>query len=348
MSQPAPARTAGLLALAGTLCVLAACGRQTQTPGGESAAAPSLIRIDGSSTVFPITEAVAEEFQRAAPAARVTVRTSGTGGGFQKFCRGETDISNASRPIRDVEIDACSKGGVTFVELPIAYDGLTIVIHPKNTWAGKMTVAELKKLWEPAAEGKITKWSQVRDGWPDREIHLFGAGVDSGTFDYFTEVIVGKSGASRGDYTSSEDDNMLVQGVSGDELALGFFGFAYYDENRSKLQAVAIDDGNETNGAGAIAPSVETVRGGTYRPLSRPVFIYVSRASLGRPEVKQFTDFYVEHAKKLVAEVGYVPLTDAEYALVAQRVKKQTAGSMFASHHMEPNTTIEKLLSAAQ
>jgi phosphate transport system substrate-binding protein len=276
------------------------------------------------------------------------VRTSGTGGGFQKFCRGETDISNASRPIRDVEIDACTKGGVTFVELPIAYDGLTIVIHPKNTWAGKMTVAELKKLWQPAAEGKITKWSQVRDGWPDREIHLFGAGVDSGTFDYFTEVVNGKSGASRGDYTSSEDDNMLVQGVAGDELALGFFGYAYYEENRAKLQAVAIDDGDETNGAGAIAPSTETVRGGTYRPLSRPVFIYVSRASLGRAEVKQFVDFYAAQAKQLVAEVGYVPLTDTEYGLVAQRVKKQTPGSMFASHPMEPNTTIEKLLSAAQ
>jgi len=329
------------LALLGTL----ACGGGGSTPSGSASA---IVRVDGSSTVFPITEAVAEEFLRTTPSARVTVRTSGTGGGFQKFCRGETDISNASRPIRDVELDACSKAGITFVELPIAYDGLTIVVNPKNTWAAQMTIGELKKIWEPSAEQKITKWSQVRAGWPDREIHLFGAGVDSGTFDYFTEVIVGKSGASRGDYTSSEDDNMLVQGVAGDELALGFFGFAYYEENRSKLRAVAIDDGDETNGTGAVMPSVDTVHGGTYRPLSRPVFIYVALKSLGRPEVQQFVDFYAANAPTLVREVGYVPLTDAEYALVTARVKKQTPGSVFARHRMEPGTTIEKLLTGAQ
>ncbi len=307
----------------------------------------AVVRIDGSSTVFPITEAVAEEFQRATPSAKVTVRTSGTGGGFQKFCRQETDISNASRPIRQVELDACAKAGVTFVELPVAYDGLTIVVHPKNTWAASMTVAELKTLWEPSAEGKVTRWSQLRPGWPDREIHLFGAGVDSGTFDYFTEVIVGKSGASRGDYTSSEDDNMLVQGVAGDELALGFFGYAYYEENQSKLRAVAIDDGTASNGAGAILPSAETVRGGTYQPLSRPVFIYASQTSLGRPEVKQFVEFYAANAPKLVREVGYVPLTDREYALVTDRVRKQTSGSVFANHKSEPGTTIEKVLTSA-
>jgi phosphate transport system substrate-binding protein len=324
---------------------LAACGSKEASSTG---AAPPVIRVDGSSTVFPITEAVAEEFQRGSPSARVTVRTSGTGGGFQRFCRGETDLSNASRPIRQVEIDACAGSGIAFVELPIAYDGLTIVVNPRNTWATSMTVAELRKLWEPSAENTVTKWSQVRDGWPDREVHLFGAGVDSGTFDYFTEVINGKSGASRGDYTSSEDDNMLVQGVAGDELALGFFGYAYYEENRAKLRAVAIDDGHADNGAGAIAPSVETVRGGTYRPLSRPVFIYASVKSFARPEVRQFVDFYTANARKLVEEVGYIPLTDREYTLVAERGRKQTPGSMFATHRADPTTTIEKLLTAAQ
>ena len=190
---------------------------------------------------------------------RVTVGISGTGGGFQKFCRDEIDIADASRPISPTEADACAKAGVQYIELPVAYDGLAVVVNPKNTWAPSMTVAELKKLWEPAAQGKITAWSQVRAGWPDREIHLFGAGVDSGTFDYFTEAIIGKVDESRGDYTSSEDDNVIVQGVSGDEDALGYFGFAYYEENKDKLKLVAVDDGDDTNGKGPILPSVETV-----------------------------------------------------------------------------------------
>ncbi len=324
--------------------VAAACGRGG--PGSQQATS-GIIAIDGSSTVFPITEAVAEEFQRARPEARVTVGVSGTGGGFQKFCRGETDISNASRPVSAVERDTCAKNNVAFVELPIAYDGVTIVVNPKNTWAQSMTVAELRKLWEPAAEGKITRWSQIRAGWPDREIHLFGAGVDSGTFDYFTEAIVGKTDASRGDYTSSEDDNMLVQGVAGDELALGFFGFAYYEANQSRLRAVAIDDGDPTNGEGAILPSAESVRTGTYRPLSRPVFIYVSAASLKKPEVKAFVDFYVQNGVKLVREVGYVPLTDAEYALVAERAARPVLGSAF-TQKIEPGVTLESVLSGAQ
>jgi phosphate transport system substrate-binding protein len=324
--------------------LLASCGggqRSSETPAGD------VIRIDGSSTVFPITEAVAEEFQRANQAARVTVGVSGTGGGFQKFCRGETDISNASRLIRQVELDACKASGVSFIELPIAYDGITIVIHPKNTWATSMTVAELRTLWAPEAEGQVTRWSQLRAGWPDREIHLFGAGVDSGTFDYFTEAIVGKEDASRGDYTSSEDDNMLVQGVSGDELALGFFGFAYYEANQGKLKAVAVDDGDAGNGAGAIPPSVDAIRTGTYRPLSRPVFIYVSQKSLSRPEVKRFVEFYTANAATLVREVGYVPLTDAEYRLVAERASRQTLGSAFPSHKVEPGRTLESVLTGA-
>jgi phosphate transport system substrate-binding protein len=331
------------LILAGALIGGAvACG------GGSSPAANAgeVIRIDGSSTVFPITEAVAEEFQRDLPGSKVTVGVSGTGGGFQKFCRGETDLSNASRPITQKELEACDASKVTFLEMPIAYDGLTIVVNPKNSWAQSMTVAELKRLWEPQAEGKITKWSQIRPGWPDREIHLFGAGVDSGTFDYFTEAVVGKQDASRGDYTSSEDDNMLVQGVSGDELALGFFGYAYYETNQGKLRAVAIDDGDESNGAGPIAPSVDSVRTGTYRPLSRPIFVYASLKSLDRPEVKAFVDFYLAHAPSLVREVGYVPLASGEYALVTKRAQARTTGSIFKSHHMEAGRTLESLLSA--
>jgi len=310
------------LALAGTVAN-AGCG------GGAPASTETPITLDGSSTVFPISEAVAEEFQKANPGARVTVGVSGTGGGFQKFCRGETAISNASRPISAAEISACGAGSIQYIELPVAYDGLAILVNPKNTWAASVTTAELKTLWEPAAQGRILRWNQIRQGWPDREIHLFGAGVDSGTFDYFTEVINGKAKASRGDYTSSEDDNVLVQGVAGDELALGFMGLAYYEENKGKLKLVAVDDGRPENGAGPIAPSTETVRGGTYRPLSRPIFIYVSVAALARPEVQRFVEFYLKSAPALTAEVGYVPLADAEQQLVRDRYTARTVGTMF-------------------
>jgi phosphate transport system substrate-binding protein len=312
------------LAVAGPI-VGVGCGGSSAPPGTTEAP----ITLDGSSTVFPISEAVAEEFQKANPGARVTVGVSGTGGGFQKFCRGETVISNASRPVSAAELAACGSGGVQFIELPIAYDGLAIVVHPKNTWATAITTAELKTLWEPAAQGKVQRWNQVRKGWPDREIHLFGAGVDSGTFDYFTEVINGKAKASRGDYTSSEDDNVLVQGVAGDEFALGFMGLAYYVENKDKLKLAAVDDGNPDNGKGPIEPSMETVRGGTYRPLSRPIFIYVSVAGLARPEVQRFVDYYLKSAPALTAEVGYVPLADAEQQLVRDRYAARTVGTMF-------------------
>jgi phosphate transport system substrate-binding protein len=308
-----------VLALAAGLA--GACG------GGGTAA---VVQIDGSSTVFPISEAVAEDFQRQQDGVRVTVGIAGTGGGFQKFCRGEIDIADASRPIKHVERDACAGSGVTFIELPIAYDGLAVVVHPSNTWAESMTVAELRRLWEPSAEGKVTRWNQVRPEWPDREVHLFGAGVDSGTFDYFTEAINGKGGASRGDYTSSEDDNVIVQGVSRDEGALGYFGYAYYAENRDALKLVAIDDGNDQNGKGPIAPAPETVRDGLYQPLSRPIFIYVKAASLSRPAVSRFVEYYLQSAPKLVAEVGYLPLTPQEYGLVQARFDARREGSIFS------------------
>jgi phosphate transport system substrate-binding protein len=304
-------------ALAGAV---AACG-QSQTGGSGQT---QVITADGSSPVFLVTEAVAEEFQRANPGTRVTVGRSGTGGGFQKFCRGEIDVSNASRPIRPTEIESCQKSGVGYLELPVAYDGIAVVIHPKNTWAATMTVAELKKIWEPAAEGKILRWNQVRPNWPDQELHLFGAGVDSGTFDYFTEVIVGKATQSRGDYTSSEDDNVIVQGVSGDEYALGYFGYAYYEENKDKLKIASVD-----NGKGPVAPSPETVANGTYAPLSRPIFIYPKVTSLDRPEVRSFIDFYLTKGPALVREVGYVALTDAEYEMVRKRFADRRTGTMF-------------------
>lgn len=325
--------------LAATL-TLAACGSRNEAGGGSR-----IITVDGSSTVFPATEAVAEEFQRANPRTRVTVGSSGTGGGFEKFCRDEIDVADASRPIKPSEIDKCKAASIEFIEVPIGYDGLAIVVHPDNTWATSMTVAELERLWEPAAQGKVLKWNQIRDGWPDREIHLFGAGVDSGTFDYFTEVIGGKAGASRGDYTSSEDDNVIVQGVGGDENALGYFGYAYYEANKDKLKLVAIDDGNDANGQGAILPSAETVKNGTYRPLSRPIFIYPKVKAMSRPEVGSFVDFYVTKGVPLIREVGYIPLTDREYALVRQRVTSRKTGTMYEGISAGEQITLEQLLS---
>jgi phosphate transport system substrate-binding protein len=282
-------KAAALLVIAAAACQPAATPAptapapvQAPTPTSPSAPAPAPtpsparlsgeIKVDGSSTVYPITEAVGEEFQKLHPDVKVVVGISGTGGGFKKFCNGETDISNASRPILQKEIDTCAQNGIEYIELPVAYDALSVVVNPRNDWVACMTVAELKKIWEPDAQGKITRWNQVRPEWPDAPLNLYGAGTDSGTFDYFTEAIVGKAKASRGDYTASEDDNVLVQGVANDQYALGYFGLAYYFENQDKLKAVAID-----NGKGCVLPSEETVRNGTYQPLSRPLFIYVSR-----------------------------------------------------------------------
>ena len=339
------------LAIVGLMAVSAAACGGGSAPATDSAgqSAPAVIAIDGSSTVFPVTEAVAEEFQKLNAGTQVTVGRSGTGGGFQKFCRNETVVSNASRPIAAAEIEACTKGGIQYIELPIAYDGMAVVVNPKNTWASSMTVAELKKLWSPDAQGKVLRWNQVRATWPDQEVHLFGAGVDSGTFDYFTEVINGKAKVSRGDYTSSEDDNILVQGVAGDQNALGYMGLAYFEENKGKLKLVAIDDEDPANGAGPISPSAETVRNGTYRPLSRPIFIYVNTAALSRPEVQKFIDYYVTSASPLVSEVGYVPLTDSEQKLVQQRFASKKTGTMFdPAHAADPKASLEQHLTGGK
>ena len=324
----------------------AACGGGS-SESSTSNAAPAVIQLDGSSTVFPISEAVAEEFQKANPGIRVTVGISGTGGGFQKFCRGETDISDASRPIRPTEIETCQKAGIEYIELPIAYDGLAVVVNPKNTWATSVTVAELKTLWSPDAQGKVLRWNQVRSSWPNREVRLFGAGVDSGTYDYFTEAIVGKEGASRGDFTSSEDDNVLVQGVSSDELALGFLPFAYVEQNQDKLKLVPVDDGKAENGSGPLAPSAETVRNGTYQPLSRPLFIYVAKKAAERPEVQKFVDAYFD-AAALVREVGYVELTPQIYDLAKKHFAERRVGTAFGAGGSQVGLTLEQLLTREQ
>ena len=312
--------------------------------GAFVAAAPALaqqlVKIDGSSTVFPITEAVAEEFQKSKKGAiRVTVGISGTGGGFKKFCRGETDIQDASRPILKSEMADCAKLGIQYYELPVAFDALTVVIHPKNSFLKSITVAELKKMWEPAAQGKVTRWNQVNPQWPDAPMKLFGAGADSGTFDYFTEAVTGKSKSSRGDFTASEDDNVLVQGVSRDVNALGFFGFAYYSENQDKLKAVPI-----VNAKGqAVTPSMESVLKGSYNPLARPIFIYVSTKGLERPEVKEFAEYYMKHASPLAREVKYVPLPDAAYRHNLETLARKTVGTKFGGEN-KVGLTIEELM----
>jgi phosphate transport system substrate-binding protein len=299
-----------------------------------------LVKIDGSSTVFPITEAIAEDFQKSTKGkVKVTVGISGTGGGFKKFCRGETDVSDASRPILKKEMEDCKAAGVQYVELPVAYDALTVVIHPENKWAQTLTVDELKKMWEPAAQGKVKTWKQVNSAWPDQPIKLFGPGADSGTFDYFTEAVNGKAKSSRGDFTASEDDNVLVQGVSRDVNALGYFGFAYYVENKDKLRAAKI-----VNKSGqAVEPAFETVINGKYQPLARPIFIYINAKALDRPEVKEFVEFYMKNAEALVREVKYVPLPAKAYAYNVEHTSKKVLGTKFAGEN-KVGLTIEQLM----
>lgn len=292
---------------------LVSCGGNKQTETTETGQVTGEVRIDGSSTVYPITEAVAEEFRTEQPDVKVTVGLSGTGGGFKKFSRGETDINNASRHIKEEESKACEANNIHHLELEVAYDGLSVVVNPQNTWVDYLTVAELRKMWEPAAQGKVKKWSEIRAGWPDEEFRLYGAGTESGTYDYFTEAIMGEARSSRGDFTASEDDNVLVQGVSTDKNGLAFFGYAYYEENKAKLRAVPIDDQNDENGKGPIMPTVETVKDKSYAPLSRPLFIYVNSAAVDRPGVSEFVRFYLGHSAELVREVGFIPLTDEEY-----------------------------------
>ena len=288
--------------------VLGACGNKKEKQEGTEELSGT-ISIDGSSTVFPITEAIAEEFRAVQPEVNVTIGVSGTGGGFKKFSRGETNLSNASRPIKDKEIEACNENNVKYLELEVAYDGLAVLVHPENTWVDSFTVEELKMIWEPSAQGKIMKWNQIRPEWPNEEIHLFGPGVASGTYDYFTEAIVGESGSSRGDFTASEDDHVLVQGIAGDKFSLGFFGLAYYAENKDKLTLVGVHNGEKV-----VKPSLETVKDGSYKPLSRPLYVYVNSTSIKSPEVVEFVNFYIDNAGELAEDVGYIPLPSELYA----------------------------------
>jgi phosphate transport system substrate-binding protein len=300
-----------------------------------------VVKIDGSSTVFPVTEGIAEDFQKVKKGAvKVTVGISGTGGGFKKFCRGEIDVSNASRPILKKEMEDCRAAGIEYYELPVAFDALTVVINPKNAFLKQISVEELKKIWEPAAQGKIMRWNQVNPAWPDAPIKLFGAGSDSGTFDYFTEAITGKAKSSRGDYTASEDDNVLVQGVAQDVNAIGYFGYAYYAENQSRLKAVPIV---EKTGKAAVLPSEQSVIGGTYQPLSRPIFIYVNVKSLAKPEVKEFVDYYMTAGAKIAKEVKYVPLPPKAYSMNLEHMAKGKKGTVFGGE-AEVGVTIESLM----
>ena len=287
------------------------------------------VSLDGSSTVFPISEAVAEEFLTIQPRVRVTVGVSGTGGGFKKFLKGEIDINDASRSIKEKELIIAATDKVQFLELPIAYDGLSVVVSKANSWVDYLTVSELHEIWKP--ESTIKYWSDVRASWPKKEIRLYGPGTDSGTFDYFTETINGKSGRSRPDYTASEDDNTLVQGVAGDENSLGYFGFAYYAANKSKLKLVPIDGGK-----GPISPSTTTINNGAYAPLSRPIFIYVNKAAMTRPEVKSFVHFYINNAGLLASEVGYIPLPEKVYQGALDRIANLRTGSAYNTLEKSP------------
>jgi phosphate transport system substrate-binding protein len=304
--------------------LVAVCGLIGVVRDGSSEST-SLIKVDGSSTVFPITEAVAEEFQKETKGAvRVTVGISGTGGGFKKFCRAETDVQDASRPISQSEMETCRAAGVQYYELPIAFDALTVAVSPQATWVDTITIAELKQIWDPSSQGRVTTWNQVRNSWPAIPLKLFGAGSDSGTFDYFTEAVVGKAKASRGDYTASEDDNTLVQGIANDKHALGYIPYAYYEPNKKRLKAVAVDGGH-----GPVLPSRETVESGAYQPLSRPMFIYVNAKSAAKAEVKRFVEFYVTQAPTLVPQVKYVPLPREAYDLAAAHFKNGKLGTAF-------------------
>jgi len=343
---------AGALA---AIALLSGCGKSSDpaasastapgSPGTNTAVAAAaksgVIMADGSSTVYPIAEAISEEFQNSQGGkVRVTVGLSGTGGGFKKFCRGEIDIANASRPILKAEMEACAATGIKYFEVPVAFDALTVVANPQNAFLTHITVEQLKKIWEPAAQGVIQTWDQVDPSWPKEKINLYGAGSDSGTFDYFTEAVVGRAKSSRGDYTASEDDNVLVQGVLQDKFALGYFGYAYYVENKDQLRALPISMDAATAG---VAPSKETVINGSYKPLSRPLFVYVTEKAYQRPEVKAYFDFMLTEGAKLVDEVNFIPLPPAAYELARKHLQEGRTGTVF-NGIPTPGLSIEELM----
>jgi len=316
------------------ILVLVGCGGENQQDGSAASGADGLVgkvRLDGSSTVFPISEAVAEEYGAVEPRVRVTVGVSGTGGGFKKFLAGETDINDASRTIKGGEQEQALAAGIGFIEVPIAFDGLSVMVNPENDWVEHLTVAELNAIWKPGSD--VETWADIRDGWPDERIRLYGPGTDSGTFDYFTKAINGEEQASRPDFTASEDDNVLVQGIAGDLYSLGYFGYAYYVENKDKMKVVPIDGGK-----GPVAPTIETINNGSYAPLSRPIFIYVRPSSLDDPAVASFVDFFLDHAGSLSEEVGYVALPDEVYLAAKKRIAERVSGTAYGE-----NATLERL-----
>lgn len=352
-----PLRLIGL-PLSAIVLALSACtapSSQTEETGSSSpnavasprgAVSTSAIEIDGSSTVYPITKAAAEAFQQSNSDVQITVDFSGTTGGFRKFCAGETDISNASRPISAEEIEVCREAGVRYIELPVAFDALTIAVNPQNDWAQDLTVSELKKIWEPAAQGKITNWNQIRPDFPDRPLKLYGAGGDSGTYDYFAEVIT-NGNDTRSDYTGSEDDNVLVQGVASDPNALGFFGLSYYERNQDKLKAVAILDDTQ-QAQTAIVPSREAVENAQYQPLSRPIFVYVNGQSAQQNEdLRDFITFYMKNGQNIVESVGYVPLPQEAYEIGEVHVFKGEYGTAYEGAP-QPYLTIREVLQKEQ
>jgi phosphate transport system substrate-binding protein len=328
-------RTISTLLLASLVSV--GCGDAARNANLRDA---PVVKMDGSSTVFPIAEAVAEEFLRAGHRVRVTAGLSGTGGGFKKLCRGEIDIANASRPILAEEMEKCREAGIGFLELPVAFDAITVAVHPQNDWVTTLSIEDLKKMWEPAAQGKVLSWNQVRPEWPETRLMLFGPGADSGTFDYFTEAVMHRPRASRGDYTASEDDNVIVQGVANNKNALGYIGFAYYRAHKDKMRAVAIDvpEGD------AVLPTVETVVNGTYTPLSRPLFIYVSSVAIERPEVQQFVEYYLKESAMYVNEVGFIALPESATSVALEHLNNRRLGTVFGGVP-EVGVTIEEVLS---
>lgn len=341
-AQPAATNTTGADSAAPT-ATGAMSGDPTATTG-ESVDLGDLsgrVNIDGSSTVFPVTQAMAEEFQLVARGVQVPVGVSGTGGGFKKFCEGETDISNASRPISETEAELCESNDIEYIEIPVAFDGLSVIVNPANDWAECLTVSQLATMWEPDAEGRITSWNQIDPSFPDEDLILYGPGTDSGTYDYFTGVITGEEGASRGDFTGSEDDNILVQGIAGNTSAIGFFGYAYYVENSSVLKLVAVD--NE-DGNGCVEPSPETIEDGSYQPLSRPIFVYVSTAAYDRPEVNAFVDFYLNEGPNIIPEIGYIPFSVQMYDTLYERFVSGRTGSVFAGGGSAKGVTVNDLL----
>ncbi|MBF2026749.1 MAG: PstS family phosphate ABC transporter substrate-binding protein [Oscillatoriales cyanobacterium C42_A2020_001] len=332
-------KIASLLVVVGLLLTSASCAPESDQSGNAQASQGGEIKINGSSTVYPISEAIAKEYRQSKSNVAIDVKFSGTSAGFNKFCNGETDISNASRPILAVEMEKCAQAGIAFIELPIAFDALTIAVNPKNDWAKDLTVEELRKMWEPDAEGKIKTWNQVRASFPNRPLNLYGAGSDSGTFDYFNEVLTGDAKGSRRDYNDSEDDNIIVQGIESDPNALGYIPFAYFEANQQQLKALAIDSGK-----GVVEPSRETVEQAQYQPFSRPLFIYVNaKSAQDKPELKAFVEYYLANAARAAGTVGYIPLPADGYRLATIQFTRGEIGTVFEGVP-QPNVTIAELL----